>query len=440
MFLMMLLTALAGPAEDHATGFALQREGRTEEALTHYQRCLDADPDYADCHWEIGWSHWKLSDWAKVVHHWEQVERIDPGRKEVAQWLPTARENVRGSARLAEVLKEAPKEVRPPVPEGRTLRLRAVGDIMLGSDFPTPDLAPHDGAELLAPVASLLRDADLTFGNLEGPLCDGGTTTKCKGGGNCYAFRSPTRYAAYLKSAGFDLMSTANNHSGDFGETCRRATEAALDAQGIAWSGPPGTIATVTHDGWKVGMVAFHTSSACNYVNDHDTAARLVEAAAATHDLVIVSFHGGAEGSRALRVPQGPETFLGENRGDLRAFSRAVIGAGAHVVFGHGPHVPRGMEVIDGHLVAYSLGNFATWGKFNLSGHLGTSLVLDVTLDSRGQLIEGRILPVKQHGRGEPKPDPEGTAIGLIRELSIKDFAENAPVIAADGRFVAPTR
>ena len=100
--------------------------------------------------------------------------------------------------------------------------------------------------------------------------------------------------------------------------------------------------------------------------------------------------------------------------------------------------MPRGFEWIDGHLVAYSLGNFATYGRFNLSGHLSTSLVLDVTLDHEGKLVTGTILPVRLEGEGVPVPDDERTAIDLIRSLSVEDFGDRAPRIAQDGSFAPP--
>ena len=96
------------------------------------------------------------------------------------------------------------------------------------------------------------------------------------------------------------------------------------------------------------------------------------------------------------------------------------------------------MEVIDGHLAAYSLGNFATYGRFNLSGHLSTSLVLEVTLDHQGKLVSGQILPVRLEGEGVPMRDAENTAIDLIRSLSSEDFGERAPQIGKDGTFAPP--
>jgi poly-gamma-glutamate capsule biosynthesis protein CapA/YwtB (metallophosphatase superfamily) len=304
---------------------------------------------------------------------------------------------------------------------------------MIGSDFPAPTFPPAGAEHALDAVKDLLADADLTFGNLEGPLCDGGTTTKCKPGENCYAFRTPTRFAATYRDAGFDLASIANNHAEDFGPSCRKQTMDALDGVGIAWSGTPGTVATREVNGAKVGMVAFHTNPNSNYVNDPREVEALVRAASATHDLVIVSFHGGAEGSKAGHVPRGGETFYGENRGDLRAFARTAIGAGADLVLGHGPHVWRGLELVDGHLVAYSLGNFATYGLFRLEGALGTSAVLEVTLGPDGRLVTGKLLPTLQANGGLPAPDPAAKVVGMVRDLSAADFPDTAPVIDTDG-------
>ena len=84
----------------------------------------------------------------------------------------------------------------------------------------------------------------------------------------------------------------------------------------------------------------------------------LVRKAAAMAPIVMVNMHVGAEGSGATHVPQGSETFLGEDRGNARALAHAMVDAGADLVVGEGPHVLRGMEFRNGHLIAYSLGNF----------------------------------------------------------------------------------
>lgn len=309
------------------------------------------------------------------------------------------------------------------------LRLRAAGDVMLGTSVPEGKLPPNDGATLLDGVSALLRDADLTFVNMEGPLCDSGTSAKCKKGGNCFAFRSPTRYGAYLEAAGVDLASTANNHSGDFGEACRRETEATLEKHHIVWSGPRGTIGYTRFRDKKLALIAFHTSGACNDVNDLKAAQALVKQAKANADLVIVSFHGGAEGTNATHVKSGAERYLGENRGDLKAFTHGVIDAGAGLVIGHGPHVVRALELYRGHLIAYSLGNFATYGRFDLSGPLGVAVILEVSLAEDGTFLSGKLLSTKQLGEGVPVVDDSARGAKLLRQLSVADFPKSMPRI-----------
>jgi hypothetical protein len=425
---LLLLLSMNAPAKtDLERGRAALRAKDATRARAILGSCIEKNPDDTACLWELGWAYYLDIDWARVVEVWTAVEKKDPAHPDVALHLAQAKERVKlqsestatGAARTGDASKR--------------VRLRAVGDVMLGTDFPEGHLSPEDGAEVMRDVIPLLKDADLTFVNLEGPLCDTGETKKCKPGQNCYAFRSPTRYGKYLVDAGVDLASTANNHSGDFGDVCRRETEATLDKLGIAWSGRMGTIASVEKNGLKIAMIGFHTGEAVNSVNDHATARALVKKAAATHDIVIVSFHGGAEGAKAARVPLGEEEFYGENRGDLRTFTHAVVDAGADLVIGHGPHVLRGAEIYNDRLIAYSLGNFATYGRFNLSGPLGVGAILDVELDGEGRFVGGKIIATKQVDKGIAQPDASGQAIRTLRELSQADFVDTHVVVDVDG-------
>ncbi|WNG13237.1 CapA family protein [Cystobacter fuscus] len=417
----------------YARGVEALKAKDAPAALEAFSACARSAPERVDCQWELGWAYSLLNRWQEALAAWSVVQRLDPAHPDLEDALTQARGQTALQRQLAEPA--APPGSRPPPPADARLRIRAVGDVMLGTSFPEGLLPPDDGAASLATVAPLLRDADLTFINLEGPLCDHGATQKCRRGGNCYAFRSPTHYGRYLKDAGVDLASTANNHSGDFGELCRRETEATLDSLGIAWSGPAGTVATVEKNGLRVGMVAFHTSANCNHVNNHATAAALVRQVKAAHDLVLVSFHGGAEGGKALNIPQGTEMFYGENRGDLRAFTHAVIDAGADLVIGHGPHVVRALEFYKDKLILYSLGNFATYGSFNLKGPQGLGMIADVELDAQGRFLSGRLLPTRQEGRGIPQPDPSGEVLPLVRRLTGEDFPTTGALVGPDGRI-----
>lgn len=422
--------SLYDPDLHYALGVQALTAKDTKTAVQSLRACVHADPDRVDCHWQLGWAYSLQNRWTDALAQWTEVEKLAPAYPELAAALSQAKAQAALEARLAA---PSPSSARPPPPADATLRLRAVGDVMLGTDFPEGLLPPDDGKGVLAGVLPLLQDADLTFVNAEGPLCDSGTTNKCRKSGNCYAFRSPTRYGAYLKEAGVDLASTANNHSGDFGEECRRETEKTLDALGIAWSGPPGSVASVEKNGLRLGLVAFHTSPACNYLNDTETAAALVGSVAQTHDLVVVSFHGGAEGSAALHVPAGRELFFGEDRGDLRVFTHAMVDAGADLILGHGPHVARAMEFYQDRLIAYSMGNFATHGPFNLKGPQGLGMVLEVKLASDGRFLEGRVIPTMQEGRGFVIPDPKGQVLEWVRTLSAEDFPGSGVLLAPDG-------
>ncbi len=316
--------------------------------------------------------------------------------------------------------------------------IMAVGDIMLGTTYPDslPQLPSGHGTALLAPFADLLRSADIAFGNLEGPLIDGGRTNKCSDTSrNCYVFRTPTRFVAALTEAGFDVLSLANNHALDFGAAGRSSTIRVLDSAGIAWSGPPGTVARLERKGHRIALIAFSYDDDSHNLLRIDEAAALVRDLSADGSLVLVSFHGGAEGSRATGTPDSMEVFLGDRRGHVRAFARAMVDAGADLVLGHGPHVLRAMEVYSDRLIAYSLGNFATWARFNLSGPSGIACVLEARMASDGRFVGGRVHASLQTGSGGAQRDGKRRAVSILNDLSRRDFPETGVRLHASGDF-----
>ena len=336
--------------------------------------------------------------------------------------------------------------ITPPAPTG-PVRLVGVGDIMMGTNFPdagylNPDLTP--GADLSALIGprllQLLQSADITFGNMEGGLFDGdGEHKSCKNPKSCYVFRSPEFHGEFLREMGFDVMSIANNHSGDFREAGRNATMATLGRNGIAYAGldiPGLRTATLMLDGGtRVGVLAVAPNWGTVSINDHARAAAIVRALAAWHDIVLVSFHGGAEGRKMTRVPRKMEIFYGEKRGDVYGFAHAVIDAGADVVLGHGPHVPRAVEVYRGRFIAYSLGNFWTYGRFNLRGLAGVAPVVDLSLARDGRLLTARIHSIRQEGGGVPRIDDAGAGARAVAELTARDFPESTLIFGPDGEI-----
>ncbi len=318
-----------------------------------------------------------------------------------------------------------------------TYTIIGVGDIMLGTNYPNASyLPPHDGKKLLEPVKTALQNADVTFGNLEGTLLDaGGTVKQCSNPALCYAFRSPVRYAAYLKDAGFDMMSTANNHSGDFGQEAHNMTAKTLEQQEIKFAGfATHPTAVFEKDGITYGLAAFAPNPPGTMdLNDVITAEKTVKELAAKVDIMIVSFHGGAEGLGRQHVTRKSEFFVGENRGNVYNFAHKMIDAGADVLLGHGPHVTRSVDLYKNRFIIYSLGNFCTYGRFSLAGEAGIAPLVKVFVNKKGEFQKAEVIPIVQTGQGFPQIDSQKRAIKTLQNLLKADFSEVPLTISNDG-------
>jgi poly-gamma-glutamate capsule biosynthesis protein CapA/YwtB (metallophosphatase superfamily) len=311
------------------------------------------------------------------------------------------------------------------------------GDIMLGSNYPSEAKLPvHDGRALLREVKNILADADVTFGNLEGCFLNrGGQVKSCKSG--CYFFRMPDRYVNYLVEAGYDVVSIANNHAGDFGAPGRENTRKVLKEAGIHFAGQQETCETARFEkaGITYGFAAFAPNTGTVSIKDIPNAQKLVAALERDCDIVIVSFHGGAEGKAHNRVPKKTETFCGENRGDVHAFSHAMIDAGADIVFGHGPHVVRAAELYKDRLILYSLGNFCTAGDFSISGISGYAPIVKVYVNREGKFAKGQIYSAIQRDKTGPVPDERHAAAKEIKRLTELDFPGTNLILSTEGRI-----
>ncbi len=438
------LVVVTGP--DPARALTLVDEGRilladstdADGAIERFQEAIATDSAATAAYWELGRAFQTEGRWTEAIAAWETLERLDPDHPDLTMHLPILRmrkDRAEALASLPVGVEVLPLEEEPR--HGVPIRLSAVGDIQLGAAWPeaSAQLPPDNARGVLMRVAHLLHRPDITFGNLETVLADSGESTKCRRGSrNCYAFRVPTAYAGTLRDVGFDVVSANNNHAADFGEAGQLATVSALDAAQILHSGSVSGVASWETNGVRIAMIAFSTGDGPYRVQDIPTARRLVIEADRGHDLVIVSFHGGAEGGGAQRVPRAVERAYGENRGNVYAFSHAMVDAGADLVLGHGPHVLRGVEIYRGRFIAYSLGNFASWHGFNLTDALGLSAVLNVTIAVNGVVTEASIDPVYLEKPGIPTPDPQRRAVEIVRRLSRLDFGDS--VFDASGRWV----
>ena len=298
-------------------------------------------------------------------------------------------------------------------------------------------LPPNQGNDLYKNVTAYLRSADLTVGNLEGVLLEGGVCAKKTKTGKVYAFRMPPNFAQHLVDAGFDFLNLANNHLNDFGVHGVESTEKTLTDYDLAYGGPAGKIGEFAIKGANIAIACFATSPGTDLIFDIAAAQKKVAGLAREFDIVIVSFHGGGEGLGYLHTCDTFEYFLDQPRGNVVEFSRAVVDSGADLVWGHGPHVPRAIEVYKDRFIAYSLGNFCTWG-FNVTQERGYAPILKVLLDASGVFMGGEIISVVQQPPWPLMIDSLHRAARLIERLSTEDFPESAPQIAPMGTVFLP--
>ena len=318
--------------------------------------------------------------------------------------------------------------------KNKSFSLSAVGDLMMGTNFPSKKYLPPDSGNALWTEASpILKSSDVTFGNLEGViLSEGGEMKECQNSKNCYLFRTPENLSFQFKKNGFNLLSTANNHANDFGKIGRQNTQRVLDSLEI---GHAGSIEKAYHllclDEITIGFAAFAPNKGTQLIEEIDEALRLIEILDSISDVIIISFHGGAEGAQHQHVTRKTEFYYGEDRGNVYNFSHSLIDAGADVLIGHGPHVVRGIEVYKERIIAYSLGNFLTFGRFNLNGLNALAPLLYLNIDYEGRFLSGKIHSFYQTYDFGPIADKDNKAALQIKELSEIDFPKN-PILIDD--------
>ena len=322
------------------------------------------------------------------------------------------------------------------------VRLTFTGDINLGTSLLKGGVPSDTLPSPFAQVDSLFT-GDLVIGNFEGAFSDTLPAAKCQGRDNCYEFRTPHWMVRRLVEAGFTHLNQANNHASDLGVAGRAETQGVMDSVGLRHYGILGDIAIDTvrrgDSATVVAIVGFTTYDFAYDLLQIDRAKAVVDSVSHLADVVIVTFHGGAEGKKATHVKAGMDRMGGEKRGDLRRFTHAVIDAGADVVVGHGPHVLRAMEFYKGRPIAYSMGNFVTWHGFNMTGVNGLTGVLQLEVNGDGSFASGRFVPLRQVKWVGVVPDRTRAALAQVKRLTKTDFPVTGAVFGVDGSIAAPT-
>lgn len=311
-----------------------------------------------------------------------------------------------------------------------SIEISWVGDIIPGNPTKDPLQNPED---LFIHVKDWVRKADIAIGNLEGVITSE-TESKCdqKKSKHCFAFKSDPSFAEHLRSAGFDALVVANNHSFDFGEIGFQETLTYLQAKNIEAVGAQNTISYHTEKDIRVGMVAFTHDARLNSIINTKTIESLVKEASKHSDIVVVAFHGGAEGANHQHTKNQTEIFLGENRGNLIQASQTAIDSGADVIFGSGPHVVRGIEFYKEKPIVYSAGNFAGYNTLFLNEITQIGLGATLTISKEGDFLDGNVQFFDLGTNGIPKPTDDTSLAFRTNQISRKDFDARAGLVTDD--------
>ena len=347
------------------------------------------------------------------------------------------------SPKIVPVADSTPKLLQPKISPSAIaetklpyITIKAVGDTIPGSNFPDDKLRSDRNELFPESVRVKFQDADIVFGNLETVLTNNPSSAKDTGREQIFAFRSPPIYAQLFADVGFNVFNVGNNHAMDFGQVGFQDTKKNLGAVGIKTIGEKDKILYLQVKNISIAIIGFCPYEFCNDVNDLAATNALVKEAKTKAKIAIVSMHVGAEGTQALHVRNQTEIFLGENRGNAWKFARTAIDAGADLVLGHGPHVPRAMEVYKGKLIAYSLGNFLGYRTLSTEAETGYSMILEVKVNLQGDLISSKIIPMYLDRQGIPHVDDDFRTVRLMRNLINSDFAGSPISINQQGEVV----
>jgi Bacterial capsule synthesis protein PGA_cap len=293
------------------------------------------------------------------------------------------------------------------------LTVTAVGDVRISPAFANNHLDA---------IRRLTLRGDVVFANFEGVLAE-------RTDPDPWRFCVPFVVPRLLRRIGLNTLTLANNHSLDLGADAYAKTAMALTQEGFLVAGRAGSSAVTEVKGRRVRVVGF-SFDAPNNVNDLDAIPSIIGTKG--DEIVIVSAHMGGENHLGYLVPRGVEHFGKESRGDVVRFSRRAIDAGADLVLGHGPHIPREIELYKGKLIVYSLGNFV----FDYPGAAfhphAPGYSIAITLSDRGNFVSARIDSYDLR-YGIPEPDGSRQAYRMIRNLTLSNLGERSLVFPGDG-------
>lgn len=277
------------------------------------------------------------------------------------QVAPSASDQTQRSTSNAQTAQEPVSRQVP------SAKLFVVGDIMMGRNVEAH--IKKDGRQyLFENVHELFSETDMVIGNLEGPIMAQHIPTPT--GSTRFSFATTT--AQDLKNAGFSALSLANNHALDYGvsgftETRRHLGDAGIDAFGHPREASKDYILTQKINGQEIVLIGFNAYD--KNFNEANAAALVAEMSSNQDRFVIVYIHWGVE--YALHANDSQKTL-----------AKKLIDSGADLIVGHHPHVAQNVDVYNGRLILYSLGNFIFDQYFSQDTQETLAIRIELSSDS----------------------------------------------------------
>ena len=310
-----------------------------------------------------------------------------------------------------------------------TFSVTAGGDVIGG--FGVSGVVASMGSDLFKSIAPTFEKSDFGFVNLESPLTTGGDAQGWKD----VVIKGNPDLAPAMAKSGINVVTMANNHAGDMGDSglldsieyCEKNDIAVVGAGKDLKEALAGTVLE-TKDGAKVAFLGFSdvlpvgypaTSSSPGTAPgraDIGAVKKAIKAAKKKADYVIVGWHWNFEYKRA-------PSYLEESEG------KAAIDAGADIVFAHHPHLLDGVEAYHGGLIFYSLGNLVFSG---FSGETAETVLVRAKVSEDG--IDAQLVPVVGGGSGVPSLATGSQADSILQRVQGFSAALDTNVKIADGK------
>jgi poly-gamma-glutamate synthesis protein (capsule biosynthesis protein) len=303
-----------------------------------------------------------------------------------------------------------------PLRPGRVTTLTVVGDVMLGRGVAAASSARGDVGRPLRPMARRLASADVTVGNLESTLSQDGAPTQ---GGDSFA--APLAVRGALRDAGFDVLSLANNHLGDYGPVALADTVRLLRGGRLETFGAGRTVreawapAVVESDGVTLGFLGFNAIGETPAVSPGTPGAVRVSMPPRTGPLDETELGRFLAAVRRLDrrvdvvvvVPHWGTQYTNRPEPVQWQVARRLVRAGADIVVGGHPHWVQGAAMIGRSLVVQSLGNFVF--DMDFMDQTMRGLVAELVLwDAR--LVGARFVPYRMDAEFVPRVDSHTAA------------------------------